>query len=423
MSPETCLNLEILILSRSSIAIGALHQSLTFPSAGAKHYTYSLQHYGRALRLMHELSLRSDDNRLQNTLISTLLVTCFESFVGNQDDALCQAQTGVDILAEWLEGYHRQTEYGKAWMYPTSTSLVDSDLLGTFARLDSQIMLFKDVHYIRHPKLKGSNVVYPEIPARFRSVNEARLIWDIWVQQTGHWRLSFPQESFASIDFGENKPTDVTGNGAPLAQKFQSDALLYSATLQAWHDAFLPLFTETRVRPGTKAFLGASVLMVKYLGTTFAVASAFAGSETASDVFYEDYIHTIRLARDILQSDGWDHTSGRAIFCFDENIVCALYVVAIRCRDCLIRRQAIALLTKYPRREGLWDSSMAAKIALHIMEKEEEGLVDGSVPEGARLSIVRNDFVLSQRKAVIRCSKLMGDSKQRVLLPEVTLTW
>jgi hypothetical protein len=66
---------------------------------------------------------------------------------------------------------------------------------------------------------------------------------------------------------------------------------------------------------------------------------------------------------------------------------------------------------------------MTAKVASWFMNKEEEGMVDGYVPETARLRIVKNDVVLSERKAMIQCSKLMDGSQERVSLPEVTLTW
>lgn len=57
------------------------------------------------------------------------------------------------------------------------------------------------------------------------------------------------------------------------------------------------------------------------------------------------------------------------------------------------------------------------------MNVEEEGMLNGSLPETPRLTIVKNEFVLSQRMAVIRCSKLNEATGVRVLLPEITLTW
>jgi hypothetical protein len=334
-----------------------------------------------------------------------------------------QAQAGVEVLFEWQERRHKQMPPNKAWAALNSTSFVDADLLGTFARVDTLVMLFKDMHSIRHPLLKGTTVEFPAIPSEFSSVNEARLLWDIFIQTSSHWRYAFPQDSFSSLDFGEkNIAQDGSGEREALAQKFLAESVLYATTLDQWHVAFLPVFNRTRKRSGTKDFLGASALMLKYLSTRIAVASSSAASETASDSLRGDYIHAIELARDLLVKHG-NRSPGKAIFVFDENLICALFLVAIRCRECRIRREAISLLWNYPRREGLWDSSMAAKIATWIMNAEEDGMVDGYVPETARLIIVQNDFVLSQRKAVIRCSRLIEGGNERVVLPEVTLTW
>jgi Fungal Zn(2)-Cys(6) binuclear cluster domain len=64
-------------------------------------YAFALNEYGRALRLMRDISMQEGSDRLRNTLMSSLLTTCFESYVGNQESALSQAELGVDVLLEW----------------------------------------------------------------------------------------------------------------------------------------------------------------------------------------------------------------------------------------------------------------------------------------------------------------------------------
>ena len=49
------------------------------------------------------------------------------------------------------------------------------------------------------------------------------------------------------------------------------------------------------------------------------------------------------------------------------------------------------------------------------MNVEEAGLVkDAHVPERARLRIVKTDLRLSERKAVVCCSKMLDESEERV---------
>ena len=63
-------------------------------------------------------------------------------------------------------------------------------------------------------------------------------------------------------------------------------------------------------------------------------------------------------------------------FSFDLGVVLPLFVISIKCRDPKLRRRAIARLYSVNRREGLWDSLGAAKVAETIMNIEEEGLGD-----------------------------------------------
>ncbi len=67
-------------------------------------------------------------------------------------------------------------------------------------------------------------------------------------------------------------------------------------------------------------------------------------------------------------------------FLFDMEIVSPLYFVATKCRHPIIRRRATRILKSTQRREGLWDSNMAAAVAERIMLLEEANLttLDGS---------------------------------------------
>jgi hypothetical protein len=66
---------------------------------------------------------------------------------------------------------------------------------------------------------------------------------------------------------------------------------------------------------------------------------------------------------------------------------------------------------------------MAATVATWFMETEEEGLEGDFVPMHARLIIVKNNFVLRERRAVVRCSKINVGPEESDGFGEVTLTW
>lgn len=65
-------------------------------------------------------------------------------------------------------------------------------------------------------------------------------------------------------------------------------------------------------------------------------------------------------------------------FSFEMELVIPLYLTALKCRDHVVRRRALALLSASPRREGFWDSRLAAKLAERVVEMEETRREDPS---------------------------------------------
>lgn len=72
----------------------------------------------------------------------------------------------------------------------------------------------------------------------------------------------------------------------------------------------------------------------------------------------------------------------RPVFSFGFGVVTCLYLVASRSRHPTLRRKAIALLLNYPRREGIWDSVLAGRIAWEVMILEESAVLDFAESRG-----------------------------------------
>lgn len=118
----------------------------------------------------------------------------------------------------------------------------------------------------------------------------------------------------------------------------------------------------------------------------------------------------------------------KASFALDLGIVPPLFVVATKCRDRKLRREAIRLLMSSPRREGMWDSLLSGRAATWIMEIEEEDLppfspwsfngtgkdVGDTVPaEDKRVMVKEILFDLQNRHATLRCgTRGLKDEKE-----------
>jgi hypothetical protein len=91
-------------------------------------------------------------------------------------------------------------------------------------------------------------------------------------------------------------------------------------------------------------------------------------------------------------------SSSKPVFSLDIGIVTPLYVVVSRCRDPAIRRRGLQLLASCNRREGIWDSTLAARVAERIIAIEENGatshpvLYASQIPEYARIRDLHTKF-------------------------------
>ncbi|KAH8679738.1 hypothetical protein BGZ60DRAFT_400577 [Tricladium varicosporioides] len=417
------------------VAIGALHKTLEVSRArvkgkieirsgeeGSTHYTFALQQYGKALRLMRAIPIEGEsETHLRNIITSSLLTTCIESCIGNQQAAMLQAEAGIDIVLKWRaakQHVESQSILSDTRRVSASSSFLNDDLLGVFASLNNQIMILQD----KRPRPRMLQP-FPDIPKKFDSLKQARLCWDLFLQRVLQFSSAMNKGGFDIMGYGEGNMEDHLVTEETLRETIQAELNSYGPMGERWLKAFIPLFEHSRQFPGTKEFMAANVLMARFLPSKIKIAPKAHNSEMDADAYMHEYETVVELCRQVIEPP--IHTCGRAIFNLEINVALCLLVVARRCRAPALRRKAIALLRNHPRREGFFDSMMAANVATWLMNKEEEGMVDGVVPEESRLRIVKNDFSLSERKAVLLCSKYeLKDGKAgRVLLPNVILTW
>ena len=265
-------------------------------------------------------------------------------------------------------------------------------------------MTFRD-----RSKAKYRTRSFPKIPVLFTSINEARLYWDLIIRRVFIWHTDISSRGSVTLDFAEINYQDDPERGLEYRKQAAEEANNFKQVTKDWYQAFLHIFERTRRYPGTKDHLAASSLMLRYIPSKFKVAPD-----------PRDYVRVVELAREILETDGRSSVPGRPVFTFETTVVVGLLMVATTCPQVAVRRQAIDLLQKYPRREGLVDSKMIVKIASWMLDQEADDVLDGNVPKSSKLRIVKNDFDLKERKAVLHCSK--GDDYQ-TLLPPVTLWW
>lgn len=166
-----------------------------------------------------------------------------------------------------------------------------------------------------------------------------------------------------------------------------ADILHYSKLLACLSDWKRTLDTYlTTQTPTPHLAEAAATLEIHQLAALTWLNRSLTNRESATDADIPLYERAVCLAESLQQSTTPQTTLTKSqhqpsTFLFDMEFVSPLYLCAMKCRQPLIRRRAIAALRRCTRREGLWDSQKAAAIAERIAEVEEEGMevLDGSV--------------------------------------------
>ena len=419
------------------IALGALSETMdvvrsdntssrTPEEIRRKHHQHALRYYGKALKLMREVPNRKGQAWVKYALLSCLLTTCFENYMGNQESAIAAAKAGVRLFNQKATGGWCETETD-LYSAIRQRSSGDIDLMGTFDRLEAIILL----QSLGRPTTDPQSLLQLEertpfkctIPTQFQTVREARMYSDFHTKRALAWQaINAQRTTLADMDFGTDDSGRVTVRIDEFTQRAEAEFGEYRQARETWYQAFRPVFEGSRKRPGSKEFLGASMLMIQYVSANLMCVPPEEESEMIFDQYTSQYRTLVYLSRELLET--FPRTKARkAVFSFDDGLVASLFSAATRCRDRNIRRQAIKLLVEHPRREGLWDSAAAVKVACWLVNLEEEAMLDGSVPESSRLRIEKMDTNLTERKVVVLCSKRNDASQARYDLEEVVLSW
>ncbi|KAB8296672.1 hypothetical protein EYC80_002096 [Monilinia laxa] len=284
------------------------------------------------------------------------------------------------------------------------------------------------------------------IPESFPNVHEARLVLDALCERI----MRYNEELVGFYTVSNNiLPTSIKSNGYGFGR-----------SLEQWQATFAPLLAKRRA-PGTSNTerAGMIVLQMGCIMTRILVFTAFSANEMDFDQFLPIFTEINELAKELIVDEelalaqarcgeacrhvnsrlgkgmrtpfgvkvvsppgpGFEshHSPPRETyshikpsFALDLGIIPPLFVVATKCRDRRLRREAISLLTSSHRREGMWDSRLCAGVGNWIMNVEEDGLdeyVKGGesemqfVEDGRRVMVMEIGFNLERRWAMLRC--------------------
>lgn len=386
------------------VALGALYKTLeqscepdsaTLPGAMSRmesvmcHWQVAIRKYSEACNAM--LLLSGDKISTNKTrLMASVLLACFDSFIGDHKQAIVQIQTGLQLLA--------RIQHDRA-QNPHPSERVEEDLLVIFTRFAIQAKSYDMAFHFPHPYViqlgpqslndpssplsdSGSPQPSSPIPHEFASLREARLASD----QLCEMLLRFIEHLQAA-----KRETSYT-----LPPSWLQLGSTFQAQIDSWTRAFEPIF-QSRLQPGIDLLekSAISALRMFHMNTQIVFLTIFCKTEVQFDNFLPHFKEIVSLGWEVVGDDekraapdrcpdpqrcqqrhdnhhSTSHTHNiKPSFSADLGIVTPLFVVATKCRDPIVRRESIRLLRSSARREGMWDSELAANIGQWIMELEE----------------------------------------------------
>lgn len=387
---------------------GSPSRSLDVTASAASHWQVAIKQYSEAITSVVALSGQGRDAH-RILLMATVLLACFDSFIGDHKQAIYQIQNGLQLLDQ-LRAQH---SYAQA----AGTEPVEDELVQMFTRLAIQAKSYDMAFHFPQPYVirltpqshDGQRAASPRsdssaashsslnpqatIPTQFSTLLEARRSWDILCESL----LRFTETLF--VAHNPNGPMGI------LPRALKRHGLSFKEKLEAWSDAFQPLL-DCRCGPSVSYQEKAGIAVLKMFQTMGQILflMTFCDSESQFDMYESQFKSIVDLALEVVGDEerraaiarcpdpsqcthrnlATDFLSGqeytayhvKASFSADLGIVPPLYVVATKCRNHSIRWQAIRLLRSSSRREGMWDSLLTAHIGEWVASIEEGG--DGS---------------------------------------------
>ncbi|RDW82851.1 hypothetical protein BP6252_03963 [Coleophoma cylindrospora] len=377
-------------------ALSALYKASASPPAERDaHYRYALTQQSKALWCFRKV-LPKGSVRL--ALIASLLFTSFQSLQGDVETAAQQISCSIRLLNEWKSSSgHGEHRVGAVSSGQDSAN-VDPDFFGMIERLELPLLSFIAINpileYAFEEVKEPTEIRMMPLPDRFLRVQEALPS-----------AIQFCKFCLQHMRIGNaHKSSPPSTAFHHILIRNQKTLLTFSSR---WKLAFAPVLKVVNLRATNFDSIGALIFDIYVHVFESIVVTSLATDEMVYDAYYDTFRRIVNSSRDVIQkghdlrratSQRNDKDGPGAYGCDDRGVeiptlqlylgvIPSLFYVATRCREPLIRRDAINLLRKWKVRNGIWDSTQAALVAEWVLNLEEAHmnlyLTNFRVPEGS----------------------------------------
>ncbi|KAM0168937.1 hypothetical protein ACHAPF_010500 [Botrytis cinerea] len=335
------------------VALGALYKTLekvaesppTSPTPSSNqgpssndsaptHWSFAWEQYGKAVTRMRQSISNNEVQSQRTVLISSVLFTCFQSFVGDHKAAIRQVQVGLgvmekqrrerkksyiqredDIVEEELgqmftrmaiqaKSYDMAFHFPAPWVIRLSTNPSIANPVASQSgppspsttssptNLDWRHHVSRDPSLANPPSPSDSSTgttasIEAPIPESFPSIQEARLVLDALCERI----MRYNEELVGFYTVSNNiLPASIKSNGYGFGR-----------SLEQWQMTFAPILAKRRA-PGTSNIerAGIIVLQMTCVMTRILVFTAFSANEMDFDQFLPKFTEINELAKELI---------------------------------------------------------------------------------------------------------------------------
>jgi hypothetical protein len=315
-----------------------------------------LLHYNRAIRLLLNQEFGDSTEITAITLLVCYLLSCFDHLAGNYAQAIKHLRGGVELSRNIDKAIlNNNNAYDDA--KPSGVRTLICQVTRQIRRLDMQAVMFL-VDWTPADIQETLMFQLPPSHSAFQYLDQAADHLYILVAQVMTLRNTAQEMS-------------MMGKMPPSPSAFKDIVLGQLETWSRLFENMLQQGSSDETDPETCRLI--SLLRLQYTIAWTFLSSYGPGREMEYDNFLPQFRQCVALAGDVAAAH--ERYSGSLMPTFTPEIgfVPVLYIIGVKCRHPVVRREVLSILRRQPIREAVWDSISAARVVERVIEIEEGG--------------------------------------------------
>lgn len=394
------------VLRTIAVALGSLHRSFVHGqngnSATLEETRFTLLYYNKAIRQLVSIRPQTTPQANGTFLIACIFFFCFECLQGHYKSAFQHAISGLKIIKQ--EQLLSNVSGISAYIPFEKVTLLFSILENQIVEIEGEESLASELRPTTSLPFLQSTADYLPRLTQLTKIDEIFVSFQFLYN---HFTR------FGAICELLEEPPDI--QSFEVLARIQYINVEYSR-LRTDMETWVSIFDNWLEHPSSRGNDSDPVMILKVwkliIGIFLRLPMPI--SETTWDQFTDDFSAVNSLVADLVGAPPTNMLSRQSslntpiqevnrsettvkeyslpalrpnpsgsktsIFALSLGIVTPLYLCATRCRDSSVRYHSIRLLSHCQRREGLWDSDLAARIAKRMVTIEESA---ARIPPGS----------------------------------------